>query len=178
MHSVETAVSFWRTPSAPSSPQPALVHRLDKFWGVSAPKKSLEVITSQLFTALAKCWMGCWNLAGLGRLNSKTELHVSVREQQQVEKNVSRLRAPINSVFVFCNQPGFRSRCGLYKVSSRWVFLDHWSRLLIQLTCSFKVFQLTTPAVKGPSGSHPNFTVSLNGVAIDHEEAKGAIACI
>ena len=30
--------------------------------------------------------------------------------------------------------------------------------------------------VKGPSELHPVFTVSLNGVAIDHEKVKGAVA--
>ena len=32
--------------------------------------------------------------------------------------------------------------------------------------------------VKGPSELHPLFTVSLNGVAIDHEKVKGAVACV
>ena len=32
--------------------------------------------------------------------------------------------------------------------------------------------------VKGPSELHPIFTVSLDGVAIDHEKVKGAVACV
>ena len=32
--------------------------------------------------------------------------------------------------------------------------------------------------VKGPSELHPVFTVSLDGVAIDHEKVKGAVACV
>ena len=32
--------------------------------------------------------------------------------------------------------------------------------------------------VRGPSELHPFFTVSLNGVAIDHEKVKGAVACV
>ena len=32
--------------------------------------------------------------------------------------------------------------------------------------------------VRGPSELQPVFTVSLNGVAIDHEMVKGAVACV
>ena len=32
--------------------------------------------------------------------------------------------------------------------------------------------------VKGPSEMHPVFTVSLDGVGIDHEKVKGAVACV
>ena len=32
--------------------------------------------------------------------------------------------------------------------------------------------------MKGPSELHPVFTVSLDGVAIDHEKVKGAVACV
>ena len=32
--------------------------------------------------------------------------------------------------------------------------------------------------VRGPSELHPLLTVSLNGVAIDHEKLKGAVACV
>ena len=32
--------------------------------------------------------------------------------------------------------------------------------------------------VKGPSELHPVFTVSLDGVAIEHEKVKGAVACV
>ena len=30
----------------------------------------------------------------------------------------------------------------------------------------------------GPSELHPVFTLSLNGVAIDHEKVKGAVTCV
>ena len=42
----------------------------------------------------------------------------------------------------------------------------------------FLIFQLTALEVKGPSELHLVFTVSLNGVAIDHEHVKGAVACV
>ena len=45
------------------------------------------------------------------------EFHSFVREQRQVETSGNRSRVPINSVFAFCNQPGFRSRRNLHKVS-------------------------------------------------------------
>ena len=32
--------------------------------------------------------------------------------------------------------------------------------------------------VRGPSELHPVFTVSLDGVAIDHEKVKKAVACV
>ena len=48
---------------------------------------------------------------------AKAEFHSFVREQQQVETSGNRSRVPINSVFAFCNQPGFRSRRNLHKVS-------------------------------------------------------------
>ena len=32
--------------------------------------------------------------------------------------------------------------------------------------------------VRGPSELHPLFTVSLNGVAIDHEKVKRAVVCV
>ena len=44
--------------------------------------------------------------------------------------------------------------------------------------CRVQVLQSTALAVRGPSESHPVFTVSLDGVAIDHENAKGAIGCL
>ena len=37
---------------------------------------------------------------------------------------------------------------------------------------------MTALIVKGPSEVHPAFTVSLDGVAIDHEKVKGAVACV
>ena len=42
----------------------------------------------------------------------------------------------------------------------------------------FQFFQLTALVVEGPSELHPLFTVSLNGVAMDHEKVKGAVACV
>ena len=41
-----------------------------------------------------------------------------------------------------------------------------------------QIFQLTALVVRGPSELHPVFTVSLDGVAIDHEKVKGAVACV
>ena len=48
---------------------------------------------------------------------AKTAFHSFVREQRQVETSSSRSLAPINSVFAFGSQPGFRSRRNLHKVS-------------------------------------------------------------
>ena len=47
---------------------------------------------------------------------AKAEFHSFVREQRQVETSSHRSRAPINSVFAFCNQPSFHSRRNLHKV--------------------------------------------------------------
>ena len=47
---------------------------------------------------------------------AKAEFHSFVREQRQVETSSHRSRAPINSVFAFCNQLSFRSRRNLHKV--------------------------------------------------------------
>ena len=47
---------------------------------------------------------------------AKAEFHSFVREQRQVEVSSHRSRAPINSVFAFCNQPSFRSRRNMHKV--------------------------------------------------------------
>ena len=48
---------------------------------------------------------------------AKAEFHSFMREQREVETSGNRSRAPINSVFAFCNQPSFRSRRNLHKVS-------------------------------------------------------------
>ena len=48
---------------------------------------------------------------------AKAEFHSFVREQRQVKTSGNRSRVPINSVFAFCNQPGFRSRRNLHEVS-------------------------------------------------------------
>ena len=47
----------------------------------------------------------------------KAEFHSFVRDKRQVETSGNRSRVPINNVFAFCNQPGFRSRRNLDKVS-------------------------------------------------------------
>ena len=47
---------------------------------------------------------------------AKAEFHSFVREQRQVETSSKRSRAPINSVFAFCNQPSLRSRRNLHRV--------------------------------------------------------------
>ena len=44
--------------------------------------------------------------------------------------------------------------------------------------CCSEIFQLTALVVNGPSELHPFFTVSLNGVAIDHEQVMEAVACV
>ena len=43
--------------------------------------------------------------------------------------------------------------------------------------CCFQVFPLTALVVRGPSELHPVFTLSLDGVAINHEDKNGAVAC-
>ena len=48
---------------------------------------------------------------------AKAEFHTFVREQRQEESSGKRFRVPINGVFAFCNQPGFRSLRNLQKVS-------------------------------------------------------------
>ena len=57
---------------------------------------------------------------------TKADFHSFVREQRQVEVSSRRSRAPINSVFAFCNQPSFRSRKNLHKVgvSCPKIFLE------------------------------------------------------
>ena len=47
----------------------------------------------------------------------KAEFHSFMPEQRQVETSGNSSRAPINSVFAFCSQPGFRSRRNMHKVS-------------------------------------------------------------
>ena len=48
---------------------------------------------------------------------AKAKFHSFVREQRQVEPSGNRSRVPFSSVFAFCNQPGFRSRWNLHRVS-------------------------------------------------------------
>ena len=57
-------------------------------------------------------------------------------------------------------------------------FKNHLDLLMIQQMCCFQVFQFTALVVRGPSTLHPLFTVSLDGVAIDHEKVKGTVACV
>ena len=61
---------------------------------------------------------------------AKAEFYSFVREQRQVETSVNRSRAPINSVFAFCNQPSFRSRRNLHKVSII-VLQSHFGVLIV-----------------------------------------------
>ena len=61
---------------------------------------------------------------------AKAEFHSFVREQRPVETSGNRSRAPINNVFAFCSQPGFRSRRNLYKVSNT-VLQSHLDILMI-----------------------------------------------
>ena len=48
---------------------------------------------------------------------AEAKFYPFVREQRQVEVSVKGSRVPIKSVFAFCNQPGFRSRWKLHKIS-------------------------------------------------------------
>ena len=83
----------------------------------------------------------------------------------------------IKNLFTYCNQPGFRSRWSFYKVSVM-VLRNHFFLLMILHVCCFHVFQLTVLVVRGALESHPIFTVSLDGVAINHEKMNGAVACV
>ena len=108
---------------------------------------------------------------------AKAEFHSSVREQRQVETSSSRSHAPINSVFAFCNQPSFRFRRNLHRVSiivlqGHFRYYHDLNHLLLY------VFLLTASVLRGPSELHPVFFVSLDGVALDHETVKGAVACV
>ena len=62
--------------------------------------------------------------------HAKAEFHSFVREQRQVETSGNISRAPINSVFAFCNQPSFRSRRNLHKVSNI-VLQSHFGVLIV-----------------------------------------------
>ena len=57
---------------------------------------------------------------------AKAEFHSFVREQRQVETSSNRSRAPISSVFAFCNQPSFRSRRNLHKVGTSFFLKVIW----------------------------------------------------
>ena len=84
---------------------------------------------------------------------------------------------PINSVFAFCNQPGFLSRQNLHKISIM-VLQNYLGVFMIYHVCCFQVFQLTALVMMGPSELHPVFTVSLNGVAVSHEEMNGPVVSV
>ena len=49
---------------------------------------------------------------------------------------------------------------------------------MILQKCCFQVFQLTALVVRCPSEVHLVFTVSLNGVAIEHEKMNGAVSYV
>ena len=108
---------------------------------------------------------------------AKVEFYLFVREEWHVEVSGSRSRVQINSVFAFCNQPGFRSRWNLYKISVM-VLQNHFGLLKILHVCCFEVFLLTALVVRGPSELHPIFTMSLDGFAINLEKVNGAVACV
>ena len=84
---------------------------------------------------------------------------------------------PTNSAFGFCNQPGFRFRWNLHKVSMM-AFQNHHGILMILHVCCFQVIQLTALVTRGPSVLHPVFTLSLDGVAISHEKVNGAVSYV
>ena len=89
-------------------------------------------------------------------------------------------RVPINSVFAFCNQPGFRSRRNLNKISIM-VFQTHLGPLMISHVSCFQVFNFTAHVLRGSSESHPifhHFIVCLDRVAISHEKLHGAVAYV
>ena len=108
---------------------------------------------------------------------AKTEFHAFVYEQRQVKESASRSRVSIISLPDFRKKPGFHSRRSLHKVSTGWGFESDKSTMILHIRC-VQVFQSTTLVVRGPLESHPTFTVSRNGVTIDHEEVKIAVACV
>ena len=108
---------------------------------------------------------------------AKAEFHSFVREQRQVEVSGSRSHVPINGVFAFCNQPGFRSRRILHKVCTILCQIN-LGFLMIKHVCCFQVFQLTKLVVRGPSEFHPVFNVSLDGVATSHEKVNWTVVCV
>ena len=73
--------------------------------------------TFYLFGQLMKGLLELGWVRGSDTEPAKAEFHSFFREQQLIEVNGKRSRVPINSVFAFCNQPGFRSLRNLHKVS-------------------------------------------------------------
>ena len=65
-------------------------------------------------------------IKGLEIEPAKAEFYSFVHEQRQVETSGNRSRVPTSSMFAFCNQPLFRSRRKLHKVSLivLWSHLD------------------------------------------------------
>ena len=70
---------------------------------------------------------------------AKGEFHSFIREQRQVEVSGIRSRVPFNSVFGFRNQPGFRSRGNLHKVSII-VLQNHLGLLMTLPVGCFQLF--------------------------------------
>ena len=75
-----------------------------------------------LFVLLLDRFLGIGGVRGSKIEAATVEFHSFIREQRQLVESTSRSRAPINSVFSFRNQSGFRSRRNLSKVSFSWGF--------------------------------------------------------
>ena len=135
-------------------------------------------MTILLFTSLSNCCMVYWKLIGLVGTNwargCKGWILLVFPPTATIEESTGKSRVPFTRALVFCNQPGFRNRRNSRKVTSGWGFES--SKLsTILCICSFQVFQVIKIVVRRPSESHPTFTVSLNGIVIDHEEVKGEV---
>ena len=127
--------------------------------------------------------MVCLNLAGLGGRNLKMQRLSSVfssansdRWRRAAADHVRQSTACLLSATSLAFTLG--AICTLYKVSIIWGFLNHLDLLMILHLCCFQVFHLTSIVVKGSAVSHPIVTVSLDGVAIDHEKVIGAVASV
>ena len=144
------------------------------------PKSSLEVIKYAAFHRFGQLLEWLFELGwvrGSEIEPAEAELHSLVHEQRQVEVSGSRSRESVNSVFAFCNQPGFCSWRNLNKFRIK-LFQNHLGSIMISHVCCFQVFQLTGLIVRGRSELHPVVTVSLDGVAISLEKMNGAVACV
>ena len=131
-------------------------------------------------TCLGNCWMSCLNLAGSGgqkwnlrRLNSTLLYASSDRWKQAAIDLECRSAACLTSVVSLVSVLG--GICTkLVLLCFEVISIFSWSN-----TCAaFRSIscQLTALVVKGPSELHPVFTVSLNRVAVDLEQVKGAVA--
>ena len=107
---------------------------------------------------------------------AKAEFHSSVREQRQVETSGNRSRVPINSVFAFCNQPGFRSRRNLHEVSImrfEVISIFSWSNICAAL-------DLSVDSISGEG----SFRVASRLYCVAEwgcnrpREGEGAVACV